>query len=94
VGWKTFDVTMDASVTEPPVVKELLSRRRWPCVAATKVALGTWHEHTVLVASNDTTLHVTPLVEVAVDDVRPPHVGVSWTNGHNLYSMTPLSILV
>jgi hypothetical protein len=74
-GCNTNDVTVDARVTEPPVVKELLSRRRWVDDAPTKVALGTWQEHTVLVASNDTTLHVTSLVEVAVDDVRPPHVG-------------------
>ena len=76
-GCRTNDVTVDARVTEPPVVKELLSKRRWVEDAAAKVALGTLHEHTVLVLSKDTTVHVTPVAAVAVDGTRPPHVGVT-----------------
>ena len=80
-GWMINDVTDDARVTEPPAIKELLSRSRRPVVAVVgvvwKAALSTLHLHTVLVASKDTTLHVTPLNAVAVDVARPLHVGVT-----------------
>ena len=107
VGWNgrtIIDVTDDARVTEPPVVNELLPRRRRPCavgiavgvavVVVWKDALGTKHEHTVFAASNETTVHVTPLNAVAVDVARPPHVGVTCMNGHSLNSTSPFFLLV